>query len=75
MISVSDQKISERTPRTFSRGRRDAVRAVEALPQRVERAGADVAVDDAERADRECGEIPAPGSAVRVMGDRRTAGL
>ena len=38
--------------------RRDAVRAVEALAQRVERAGADVAVDDAERSQSEKSEIP-----------------
>ena len=62
MTSVSDQKISDSTPSTLSRVGGDAVRAVEALAQRVERAGADVAVDDAERADGEGCEISAPGS-------------
>jgi hypothetical protein len=41
-------------------GRRgDGVRAVEALAQRVERAGADVPVDDAERGQRKNGEVAA----------------
>ena len=41
--------MSERTPRTLSWVGGDGVRAEEALAQRVQRAGADVAVDDAER--------------------------
>ena len=44
--------------------RRDAVRAVETLAQRVERARADVAVDDAERAEGEQAETG------RVLGMR-----
>ena len=49
---TSDQKISDSTPSTFSRSTATPCGAVEALAQRVERAGADVAVDDAEGAHR-----------------------
>ena len=40
--------------------RRHRVRAEEALADRVERAGADVAVDDADRAERERKQAAAP---------------
>ena len=50
---ISDQKISERTPRTFAGVGGTPCVAVEALAQRVQRAGADVAVDDAEGAEGE----------------------
>ena len=53
MTMISDQKISESTPRTFSGVAATPCVHVKALAQRVERAGADVAVDDAERAQRE----------------------
>ena len=53
-ISVIDQKTSEITPKTspFGRLHRAVVGGEDGL-QRVERAGADVAEDDAERAERE----------------------
>ena len=47
----SAQMMSDSTPSTLSCVARDGVRAEEALAHRVERAGADVAVDDAD-----CGE-------------------
>ena len=53
---ISDQKISDSTPSTFSRRHRHAVLRREALAQRVERARADVAVDDAEGGEGERGE-------------------
>jgi hypothetical protein len=43
---------------------------VEGLTQRVERAGADVAVDDAERAERQQGEV-LPAGVVGVVGGGR----
>ena len=45
--------ISDRTPSTFSWVGRDGVRTEEAFAHRVERAGADVAVDDADRGQRQ----------------------
>ena len=45
---ISDQRSNERTPTMLALGRRDPVLRLEALPQRVEWAGSDVAVDDAE---------------------------
>ena len=48
--------MSESTPRTFASRRRHRVLAAEALAHRVERARADVAVDDAERAEREAAQ-------------------
>ena len=57
--TTSDQKMSERTPKMFAWRERDGVRAVEALAHRVERARADVAVDDAEGQQREREEAPA----------------
>ena len=47
--SVIDQKISDSTPKMLSGDGRHAVRQRHALLERVERRGADVAVDDAER--------------------------
>ena len=71
--SMSDQKTSDRTPRTLSASGATPCGAVEALLERVERRRADVAVDDAERAQRQLGQ---PG-AVRVgtMGNRRSGCL
>ena len=74
MTSVSDQKISDSTPSTLSR-----VGATPCVPwkhsrKRVERAGADVAVDDAERADGEGCEISAAGRLAWMMRSRRTTG-
>ena len=55
-ISVTDQKTSEMTPKTScSVGFTAAVVGGEDGLQRVERAGADVAEDDAERAQRKRG--------------------
>ena len=48
---ISDQKTSDSTPSTLA-GVAASGDPVEALAQGVERAGADVAVDDAERAQR-----------------------
>ena len=48
--------MSDSTPRTLSCVGGDGVRPEEALAQRVQRAGADVAVDDAERGQRERGQ-------------------
>ena len=45
--------ISDSTPSTFSGVDRHRMAAVEALADRVERTGADVAVDDADRGERE----------------------
>ena len=61
---VSDQKMSERTPRT-SAGDGGAAPpvAAQALVQRVERARPDVAEDDAERAERETPRPAAMGGA------------
>ena len=56
---LSDQKMSERMPRTFGSSTGKPVRPAEALLQRVERAGADVAVDDAQRPEGERREGPA----------------
>ena len=54
---VTDQKISDTTPKIASCRRLDRMRVarVEDRLDRVERARPDVAEDDAERADRECG--------------------
>ena len=54
---ISDQKISDRMPRTLSGVAGRAMLWREAFAQRIERAGADVAVHDAERAERECEEV------------------
>ena len=59
MTSISDQKISESTPRTLSCVGGDRSAGREALADRVERTGADVAVDDAQRGKRDGEEIPA----------------
>ena len=53
---MSDQKISDNTPSTFSGVGRDAVDAMETLAQRVQWARADVSVHDADGAEREHGE-------------------
>ena len=65
ITSTSDQSTSDRMPSTFAGRDRHPVLAVEALAQRVERARADVAVDDAERTEREHEQAPA---ARRVVG-------
>src|SRR5207302_7293178 len=49
---------------------RHAARGVEALVDGVERAGADVAVDDAEGAERQPGELPPVRMAGSAMGGR-----
>ena len=54
---ISDQKISDSTPSTLAGGDRDRVDAGEALAQRVERARADVAEDDAERRENQQSEL------------------
>ena len=63
MTRTSDQKISERTPSTLSwvTGELMPVVRHEALFERVQRARADVAVDDAERAEGEREEVAATG--------------
>ena len=55
-ISISDQKIRLSTPKMCSRIDRQRVRADEALLHRVERRGADIAVDDADRAEHQGGQ-------------------
>ena len=71
--TISAQKISERTPRTASRvtgaagGGRD-----DRFAKRVERAGTDVAVDDADAADGE-GEEAGVRARVTVPGDGQLA--
>ncbi len=50
------QKISETTPKMWSAVDRQRVRADEHLLHRIERAGADVAEHDADRADGELAE-------------------
>ena len=73
MTMISDQKISESTPSTLSGVGGDAVLAVKALAQRVERAGADVAVDDAERAEREDRQVAGGSAAPPARRARRGA--
>ena len=53
MISTSDQRISDSRPSTFGFVDGDAVLGIEAFAQRVQRAGADVAEDDAESGEDE----------------------
>ena len=60
MMTMSAQKTSDSTPSTLSWVGGIRVRAVEALPQRVERARADVAIDDAQRSQREAEEVASP---------------
>ncbi len=68
MTMISDQMISESTPRTLASVGGDVVVLAEGLPHGVERAGADVAVDHAERAQRQQAEpaLGAVASAVTV---------
>ncbi len=66
MTRMSAQKMSDRMPSTFSGLQRQVV-PVEALAQRVERARADVAVDDPERAERERQLQPLGAGPVRVV--------
>ena len=56
-ISVIAQKISEMTPKTCLARRLEAVLGREDGPQRVERAGADVAEDDADGAEDDRGLV------------------
>ena len=69
---ITDQKISEMIPKTLSVADRDRVRVVgvEDRLHRVERARADVAEDDAERADEQRpfrGAVPARRCSVRRL--------
>ena len=57
--SVSDQKTSDRMPKMFAGDGRHAVGQRHALLDGVERRGADVAVDDAEGAQRQLGKVDA----------------
>ena len=59
---LSDQKISDSTPSTLDAVGREAVLRREALLERVERAGADVAVDHAQRPERGGGKGAAAGA-------------
>ena len=70
--SISAQKMSESTPSTFSWVGGDPVLAAERLGQREERVGPEVAVDDAERAERE-GDRPLAASAAAAAAPRSSA--
>ena len=65
-IRINTQIISESTPSTLvgPTGKRE--RTVERLAHRVERAGADVAIDDAERPQRESEDLSATQGRVAV---------
>ena len=73
---IIDQKIRLSTPRICESVGRQRVMAGEGLAEGVDRAGADVAEDDADRADRELGEAAIgdgarPGASAGVLGRRR----
>ena len=74
---ITDQKISETTPKTLSARDRDRVRVarVEDGLEGVDRAGADVAEDHAQRADedRAPGHLASVAYPVRVLGLRATS--
>ncbi len=53
MIRMSDQRMSERTPRDVGRRGSERVLAVEAFAQGIERARADIAVNDSEAGEAE----------------------
>ena len=55
MTQTIDHTMSDSMPSTFVGGQRDAVLGAERFLQRVERARADVAEDDADRADDQGG--------------------
>ena len=59
MTMTSAQKTSDSTPSTCAWVGSHRVRTVEAFANRVEGAGADVAVDDAKRDQTEHGEVTA----------------
>ncbi len=61
-MTISDHSISDAHAEHALMRHGDRVLAVEALPHRVERAGADVAEHDAERGEREAREATAGGS-------------
>ena len=69
MTTTSAQKMSESTPSTLSCVTGDGVRPVEALAQRVERAGADVAEDHAQRRERHDRQGPATVATTVASGD------
>ena len=71
MTQAIDQVMSDRSPSTFSRRGRDAVLRAEALLERVERARADVAEDDAQGAQR---RAPATGAWAGWAGGTGAAG-
>ena len=71
--NISPQKIVDTAPTMCARVERDADAGAEDLLHRVERAGADVAVDDADRAEGEGRQALAAGGFIHVWAARRSS--